>query len=177
MYELQSQVSAIYTTQFTVDMVAAHLDRSACANLTARATRVSLRSLAVLLLTWVTSRTALRRTLLLASVLLLALRWVSTGLLAVLLLGRLSVLASLGRLAILRLALRRTVLAGWGSAVLAALRWATVALLRRATVALLRRSAVAASWGTAVAARCRVGLFVLGVVGAVDSAKKELDDP
>ena len=149
----------------------ANVDLSQCASLAAGATRVSLGSLAILLLTGVSSRTTLRRTLLLA--ILLALRWVPRlsvallRLLTVALLRWLSVLASLGRLSVL-LALRRTILALWRSAVLTALRWATVTLLR---------STVAAAWRPTVTAGSWVGLLVLGVVRAIDGTEEELDGP
>ena len=115
---------------------------------TARAARVSLRG-AVLLLTGVTARRpTLRRTLL------------AGGRSAVLLMALWRVAAGLLAVALLG---RRTVLAlGGRGAVLAALGWGTA-------VALLGRGSVAAGGG--------VGLLVLGVVGAVDGAEEELDNP
>jgi hypothetical protein len=130
------------------------------AALTAGTAGVALRRPTILLLTWVTSRTTLRRTLLLT--VLLALRRVATGLLSIALLwrlpvltslGRLPVLASLGWLPVLLLALGRTVLARWRCAVLAALRWAAVTLLRR--------TSETTAWWAAVAARCGIGLLIL----------------
>ena len=150
----------------------AHLDLKSSASLTAGTTRVALRRCAILLLTGVPSRTALRRALLLTAI-LLTLRRVSARLLAITLLRRLSILTSVRWLSVRLLAWGRTVLAWWGSTVLAA-------LLGWATVALLGGSAVTAAWGSAVAAiaaRCRVGLLVLGIVRAVDGTEKELDDP
>jgi hypothetical protein len=121
------------------------LGRETARSSTARTARVALGG-AVLLLTGVAARAALRGTLLAgrSAVRLLALWRVAAGLLAVALLRR-AVLALRGR-----------------SAVLATLRWGTA-------VALLGRRSVAA--------RSRVSLLVLGIVGAVDGAKEELDDP
>jgi hypothetical protein len=122
------------------------LGRETARSSTARTARVALGG-AVLLLTGVAARAALRGTLLAgrSAVRLLALWRVAAGLLAVALLRRRAVLALRGR-----------------SAVLATLRWGTA-------VALLGRRSVAA--------RSRVSLLVLGIVGAVDGAKEELDDP
>jgi hypothetical protein len=138
--------------------------------LTTGATRVTLGSLTVLLLTWVPTWATLRGTLLLLllAAILLALWWITSRLLSITLLRRRAILT-------LTLTLGCTVLAWWRSAVLAALRWTAVLLLLAVT--LLRSATVLTAGWSAVAARRRVGLLVLGVVGAVDGAEEEFDDP
>jgi hypothetical protein len=135
--------------------------------LTAGATRVALRRLTVLLLTRVSTWTALWRTLLLLASILLALGWVSSRLLSVSLLRRRAVLA----LTLWRL----SVLTWWRGTVLAALRWSAVLLLL--SVALLRGATKLTTRGSAIAARCGVSLLILGVVGAIDGTEQKLDDP
>ena len=127
-----------------------HLNLRKPANLAARAPRVTLRSLAILLLAWISTRAALWGAL--------ALRRVSAWLLSVPLLGWLSI-----RL----LTLRCAILAWRRCAVLAALRRSTVLLLLAVTLL---------GWASVTNGR-GVGFLILGVVGAVDSTEKELDNP
>tara|TARA_R110002003_G_scaffold248_2_gene17618 strand:+ start:16789 stop:17271 length:483 start_codon:yes stop_codon:yes gene_type:complete len=138
--------------------------------------------LAILLLSRISSlrwRTALRRTLL--AILTTLWRVLAGRRSAVLALSlrRLTVLSTWRRGAVLALPLRRLAVLSLGWLTVLTLRWSPIlALGRLLAVTLLGWAAVLAAWRSTVAAgRGVVGLFVLGVVAAVDSTEEKFDDP
>lgn len=123
-----------------------------------------------MLLSRVSTGTALRRPLLLAILTLaLALTW------RVLAWRRRSVLSlALWRVLSRR---RRAILTLWRGAVLALGRSAILALRWLLSIALLRRPTILTTWRSAVAAGSGIGLLVFGVVAAINGTKEQFDDP